>query len=835
MVAMLAGVLIVGYVPGAVFFRLPGRTQPLRAALPADERFFWAVILSGLWSLLVVMGLAALERYTFGRLLAVNGFIGVAGLAFWRQLRYETARRVAWPVIVPAAIIGLGMWLYFPASEYIVGGKDPGSYLNEGIQIAQRGALIVKDPTIAAVPREFRDLFFPSHHNPTYYGLRFVGYYVRDPDTGAVIGQFPQLYPAAIAIGYGLNGLSGARQTGPVCAILGLLAVYFAGAAWFGRAAAAAATLLIGVNVIEIWFARYPTTEVLMQAMTFAAMLAFTRQVEHSGVFFGAAAGLLAGSLLLLRYDAILVIGALSAAAALLPAVGQRIGAGFWMALSVMGVLGFWYLTGPMSAYMQFPLAFMHDTGARWVVGAGLIGLAIVPRLMAWRTVATFVRVVLPPTLASALIALAVYAYFFRVPVGRLALADAMAFRAFAWYVTTPVLAIAVAGCGWWVWRRFWQTPAFCTTMSVFSVFFFYKIRIAHEHFWASRRLLPVILSAALLLVAAVLDRAVGPAAWARLSSRLGDRAAAIGGALVLALAVSPIAVAFWRASGPVANHVEYAGLIPQIERLASKFGDRDLVLLEGRDAGSDLHVLGMPLAYIYARNVLVLDSPVPSKRLLDGFVQWAHARYDHVWFLGGGGTDLLTATVNAEPVASEKFRVPEYATAVNDYPVGIRQKEFDYGIYSLTPNLHLEKGPIDLSIGDKDDVNVVRFHAKELRADVGLKFRWTGPLSYVLLQGLAPDARTLTIWMSSGGRPDRAPAPVVTVSLAGHELGTATPVDEVRPYVFALPADLVASLSESGDPARVELRVPTWSPAEYLGGNDTRGLGVLVTRVTVQ
>ena len=50
------------------------------------------------------------------------------------------------------------------------------------------------------------------------------------------------------------------------------------GAAWSAaRQAAAAATALIGLNVIEVWFARYPTTEVVMQALTFAAMLAFTR------------------------------------------------------------------------------------------------------------------------------------------------------------------------------------------------------------------------------------------------------------------------------------------------------------------------------------------------------------------------------------------------------------------------------------------------------------------------------------------------------------------------------------------------------------------------------
>jgi hypothetical protein len=837
MMPMLAEALLVGYVPGAVIFRWPGRTKARRAALPCDERLFWAVLLSAIWSLVVVLALAAAGRYTFGTLLAINGAIGLVGLLAWPRLRYSApADRNAWPLVVPIAIVALGAWLYFPAAEYIIGGKDPGSYLNEGIQIAQRGQLIAADPTIASVPSDLRDLFFPSHDNPTYYGLRFVGYYVRNPDTGAVIGQFPQLYPAAIAIGYGMNGLSGARQAGPIWAILGLLAVYYAGATWFGRPAAAAAALLLGLNVVEVWFARYPTTEVVMQALTFAALLAFTRQAEWGGLFFGTLAGTLASTLLFLRYDAILVIGALAATAALLPVIKQRAGAGFWVGLLTVGLLGFWYLLGPMSAYMQYPAAFMRNTGALWLVGTGVVSLVILPRLLSRAGIAALVHRALPLTLAVVMVALATYAYFFRAPAGRLALADAMAFRAFAWYVTTPVLALAVAGFAWSVWRSFWRAPAFFVTLSLFSVFFFYKIRIAHEHLWASRRLLPVILPGALLLVTALLDTAVGQGLWARLRSRgVPVRLGAFAGAVSLAVATGLIGMSFWRATDPVAHHVEYAGLIPEIERLSARFGDRDLLLLEGRNAGSDLHVLGMPLAYIYARNVLVLDSPVPSKRQLERFVHWARAHYDNVWFLGGGGTDLLTATVGAEPVSSEKFRVPEYATAENAYPTGIRQKEFDYGIYRLTPRAATARGPIDLSIGDKDDVNVVRFHAKEFRADIGLKYRWTGPLSYVLLQGSPPGARTLTIWLSSGGRPSQAPAPEVSVTLEHRELGRVTPSDEVRPYAFAIPADLATALATSDDPARLELRVSTWNPAELLGATDTRNLGVILTRVTIQ
>ena len=60
-------------------------------------------------------------------------------------------------------------------------------------------------------------------------------------------------------------------------------------------------------------------------------------------------------------------------------------------------------------------------------------------------------------------------------------------------------------------------------------------------------------------------------------------------------------------------GHVEYAGVIAKLEGLAAKATDRDLLVVESRNA-SDTHVLALPLAYIYARNVLVLNSPRPDK-----------------------------------------------------------------------------------------------------------------------------------------------------------------------------------------------------------------------------
>ena len=53
--------------------------------------------------------------------------------------------------------------MYFgsPAAEWVIGGRDPGVYVNEGIQIAQSRSLVTTDRIAASVPAAMRDLFFP--------------------------------------------------------------------------------------------------------------------------------------------------------------------------------------------------------------------------------------------------------------------------------------------------------------------------------------------------------------------------------------------------------------------------------------------------------------------------------------------------------------------------------------------------------------------------------------------------------------------------------------------------------------------------------------------------
>jgi hypothetical protein len=828
-VLQLIQLLIIVWLPGAVIFRLPVADRDKRAALDAEERLFWAVIISLAVSLSIVLALAAAHRYSFGRLLMADVAVTTVAAAAGRfRLRLgSAARRPGFTALLPLTLLILGLLHFFPPSEYVMGGKDPGTYISEGIQIAQRGAIVVNDPVVASVPAFARELFFPISSQAGVYSVRFMGFFIRNPDTGATVGQFPHLFPASIAIAYGLDGLTGARRAVSVWATLGLLAVYFVGARLVGRTAAWAAAALLALHVIQVWFGRYPNAEVVMQALLFAALLANARAHVDDDRFFAPVAGALLGLLLFLRIDAVLGIAGVMAGLALGVLAGGRVRVLFLVALAITSAFAVVYLMGPMRAYSDLPIIFFNNLSREQyllLIVAGILTLGALAGGARLPVLGTFVRRVVPTALTVAIIAAAIYALYFRQPnLTTLAARDAYALRTFVqFYLTLPGLLAALVGFALIARRSFWRDPALFLTVASFSCFFLYKIRIVSDHFWMARRFLPVILPGALLFAAAAaLGARGGPGIVRTLRAGIG------------VIFIVLLAVQYGRATHPISHHVEYAGLIPRLETLAGSIGDGDLLIVESRNA-SDTHVLALPLAYIYARNVLVLANPRPDKAVFATFLEWARTRYDRVLFMGGGGTDLLSRSWGATALASERFQIPEYDAPLDAYPRFVRKKEFDYSIYELTsPDPDEPSRPFDLDVGYRDDLHVVRFHAKEVSE--GHTFRWSRDTSYISLTNVSATSHEVVLWLSDGGRPVAAGPTDVTVSLDDQTLGSVRVTTGFKPYAFAMPPELAKKVAADGRTVQLKISTTPWNPEQVLGTPDPRQLGVMVDRVAVK
>jgi len=839
MLRLLAYLGVLAFLPGAVIFRVPVAGRPRRAALAAEERAFWAVVLSLTLTTLAALALAAGGAFSLARVALVDAAVAAALAAiFRRRLSYAgTAARPTWTAALPLAVVALGAWLFFPSSEYVMGGKDPGTYMNQGIQMARGGSLTIRDATLAAVPDEFRPLFLTVSGDEVAQGLnegvRFMGFFVADRSSGTVVGQFPHGFPAWIAIAYAVDGLSGARSAVGAWAVLGLVAVYFAGARFAGRAPAFAAAVLLAVNVAEVWYAKYPNSEVMQQALLFAALLALARAGHDGDRFFAPVAAALFGALMFVRLDSLVLVAGVAAGLLFLVADGKRVGRAFPLVLAPLLAAAAAYYAGPLKAYVAIPL--MQLGGAKGLaVGLTLLAVAfgVVRGARARRPGPIAVlRRWAPRVLAAAIVVAAVYAYFLRRPAGLLAEHDAYALRAFAWYIGPGGLLAAVAGFVAVTWTRFWRDPVLLTAGALVSGFFFYKIRIVPEHFWQARRYLPLILPLACLMIAS--GAFVAYRARKVPAGHAPSGAARVRGALawiaVPAAVVVFVGASFAAASRPLFRHVEYAGMIPALERLAAGFGDRDLVLVEPRNA-SDAHVLATPLAYIYARHVLVFSTPRPNRAQLEQFLSWAGGAYDRVFLVADGGFAFASPRIGVTPVRIEQFAVPEYESVRNGYPDEVRQKPFDLYLYQLQPLTHART--VDIDVGAYDNAWVFRMFTRQAQDDV--TYRWLTGRSFVSLP-VEATTRAIVFRCGDGGRPAAAGAAEVQVFLNDHAVGAFTVKGGFADYRVELPPDV--ALEAAGGPLSplVRLVSTTWVPRAVLGTPDDRALGVMLDRIRLE
>ena len=829
-------VLLLAWLPGALLFRVPLLDRARRAALAAEERLFWAVVLSAALTSVVAFAVAAAGSYALERVLWLNGAACLGVALTWRsRLRLgpqapAPTRTAATPLAL--LVLACGLFFFVPPTEYVNGGRDPAVYFNSGIRIAQGGSFVIDDPLVREIPPEYRDLFFrPEPASAAFDSVRFLGFFVLDQEAGTVVGQFPHLYPVWIALAYDVLGLTGARYVHGLWAVLGVLAVYFAGAFVLGRRAAFAGAGLLAVHVAQVWFARYFCAEMIVQPLVFAGVLAHARAHTEGDRFFAPLAAILLGLTLFAHILGVLIVGAACLVALVGRADGQPVPASFGAPLAAMAALAAAYYPTVLAPYT--PMWFLATLGPLHVLlavgGALVAGVAFIALRRA--EIATIARVWLPRALVAALWFLAAYALFVREGGERNPEVDPYWLGLYTDFYLLPA-GLAAALAGWVVvsGQRFWRAPALFLVAATFAVFIFYNARITPDHFWTARRYVLIILPISLLLVGAA---AFTSAEWLDRRRLPGLGKLTIGAARTAAgaILVAGLGWSYWHATSPILRHVEHAGMIPLVEDLAARLAPGDLLLVGPRGT-TDVQVAALPLAYIHNRRVLTLASAAPDTEVLGDFLDWARARHGRVLFIGGGGTDLLSKRTAARLVTSERRRIPHYERTLNAYPNGVVDWQLDYGIYELAP-AQAAAGPFVLDVGAGDDLYVHGMHPKDAEP-YGVTYRWTRETAFVRLLGTRPDAATLTLRMR--GRPREAGDAVVRVFLDDRPLETITvAADRFETYAVSIPPDLARQVA--GRPGTSELRLETdpWVPLEVLGIPDARALGVMLDRVEVR
>jgi hypothetical protein len=555
-----------------------------RAALSAGEAVVGGATLG--IALLAWAGLALAQagRYRLVAALALAALAAVVLLVVaWRAGGAPRLPADRGELAVLAAVALVAVLLFFPGFRYGVG-KDPGAYVSHAIAIARVGSTSLDDPVLDRSRVPAVAITPEDDHG------RFPAIWISDRDPHRVVLQFYHLWPALLASAFELGGYTGLANLTPLCGVLAVLLLTLAVRRAFGLAAAGLAGLLLAANMLQVWQAKYPSSETFAQLLVGGALLGVVVAIQSGWRPAAGLAGLLLGVAYLARPDSLLLLLLAVVAGCALLVTGRFDARAGWFAAGLA-------ITLPHGLYQAYVTARRYtlangvpDLPVLLVAVAGALALALLLRAAA-PAIGRRTAALLESRRAQRGIGLAVVGVagvllllgFLRPwlfgPVYELSRGrpfrtyDEATMIRLGWFLTLPGFALALAGLALVALRR-WRAAAWVLVLPAVLLLpvYAYRAEVAARLMWWTRRFTPVIVPGLVVLIAAALGAGVAFAAGpARL--RWPVRAAS-------AVAAALLLVVFAGQSLPLRHHDEHGGSFEVTQRIARAAGGRQGVFL---------------------------------------------------------------------------------------------------------------------------------------------------------------------------------------------------------------------------------------------------------------
>lgn len=540
-------------------------------------------------------------------------------------------------------------WLFFRPHQFVHGGADAGVYVNLAAHIHNNGSIIFTDETFANAGRDAQAILSRPISNPVAPAYLLPAFYITDMATGAIEPQFYPFHPVWQAVAYGLGGVDAALMLTGFWTLLSCLAIYLFVRQLWGWETAVIALIALTLCAMQVWFARYPTTETQTQFFLWAGFwgtAVWLRHGEDTGhsvntpsSLWAFVAGSSLGAVFLVRIDIIFMLPILLAFITWFWATKRKGLVWFGVPLLLLVLHSFVHALTQSRPYF-FDLyrfgtrSLVRNQGVlALLIVLGLIGLWLVAKYHQ-RFADLFVRYRkwLLGTAVIFLLGFALYNWFLRpYNVNLLFWSDQFSGNDIAnynhenlvrlgWYLSPLGVWLGVLGICWLVWRVRWETAVMLTVTIFFTLFYIWNIRNNPHQIYAMRRYVPAVLPLFIVGSAALLD------ALFQQKQRWRQ-------GIALLLLVSWLGGIIWSARGFV-SQVDYAGLPEQLASLSAQFEPNALILfLDDQPVGIGDFV-GTPLRFLYGHDAYKLhtsQTPIPPT-FADTLQSWQNNGRNIYW-----------------------------------------------------------------------------------------------------------------------------------------------------------------------------------------------------------
>ena len=558
-----------------------------------------------------------------GLMLADTGRYGLPAAAGLTLLATITLGVVAWrlggrprlvvdraELAVLAGVALVAAVLFFPGFAYGAG-KDPGAYVSHAIAIARIGSSSFDDPVL------------DRSRVPTVEVMReddvarFPAIWIGDRDPHTIVLQFYHLWPALLASAFEAGGYTGLVNLAPLCGVLAVLLVTLAARRAFGLLTAALAGLLLATNMLEVWQAKYPSSEMFTQLVVSGCLLGIVVALQTGWRPAAGLAGLLLGMAYLTRPDSLLLILLAVGVACGLILAGRFDGRAGWFAAGLAVTLPYGFYQAYVSARRYTLANNVPDLPVVLAFIVGVLAVAVLVRrvtpaagrwgwqLLEQRPVQRRLGIAVAGTAALLLVLGFLRPWLFG-PVwgdfrGRpIRTYDEATLIRLSWFFTLPGFGLALAGLALVALRR-WRAAAWALLLPALCLLpvYAYRAEVSARLMWWTRRFVPIILPGLVVLIAVALAAGLALAAGPR-RLRWPVRAGT-------AVVVGFLLVIFAGQSLPLRHHQEHGGSFETAQRIASAAGGRQGVFLWEQSSGL------YDVAYLFGGPVLLQQGQISA------------------------------------------------------------------------------------------------------------------------------------------------------------------------------------------------------------------------------
>jgi hypothetical protein len=275
------------------------------------------------------LALAELGAHDGVTALAIGVAVAIAFVAVVvRRRRDWSVAPWSWPPAVALALVlVVAAAQFFPGFPLAAKIRDPGVYVNHAVAIARQGSVVLDDPVFATgaevVVDDGEARIVTDEGDVAWRKLPYRAFPTDPDDPEHLLPDFFHLWPASLATAYDLGGRTGLFNLTPLLALGAVALLFLATRRAFGLVAATVASVLLAVNELQVWQAKFPTAEALSEFLYTGALLALVVALRTRWRPAAAIAGGLVGVGFLARPEGIVVVGLAAIGLALLWAVDR--------------------------------------------------------------------------------------------------------------------------------------------------------------------------------------------------------------------------------------------------------------------------------------------------------------------------------------------------------------------------------------------------------------------------------------------------------------------------------------------------------------------------------